>query len=72
MNDSMKSKLDDSDMQGAPQAMLRAAQRAREVARQTNTPLVFMRDGVLVEEYVTDPVAGADEQRIKPPIKTVL
>ena len=27
---------------------------AREIARQTNTPLVLMRDGVLVEEFVTD------------------
>ena len=25
-----------------------------EGALQTNTPLVFMRDGVLVEEFVTD------------------
>ena len=41
-------------MQAAPKAMLRAAQRAREIARQTNTPLVLIRDGVLVEEYVTD------------------
>lgn len=54
MNDTMVSKLPDADMQAAPKAMLRAAQRAREIARQTNTPLVLMRDGVLVEEYVTD------------------
>ena len=54
MNDPMISKLPDADMQAAPKAMLRAAQRAREVALQTNTPLVFIRDGVLVEEYVTD------------------
>ena len=72
MTKPMKSQLDDSDMQGAPQAMLRAAQRARDVARQTNTPLVFMRDGVLVHEYVTDPVASADEQRIKPPVKSAV
>ncbi len=31
-------------------ALLRAAQRAREVARQTNTPLVIVRDGMLVHE----------------------
>ena len=54
MNDTMVSKLPDADMQAAPKAMLRAAQRAREIARQTNTPLVLVRDGVLVEEYVTD------------------
>ena len=54
MNDSMVSNLPDADMQAAPKAMLRAAQRARDIARQTNTPLVLMRDGVLVEEFVTD------------------
>jgi len=54
MNDSMVSKLPDADMQAAPRALMRAAQRAREIARQTNTPLVLIRDGVLVEEFVTD------------------
>ncbi len=29
-------------------ALLRAAQRAREVARQTNTPLVIYQDGRIV------------------------
>lgn len=48
------SQLPDADMQAAPKAMLREAQRAREIARQTNTPLVLVRDGVLVEEFVTD------------------
>jgi len=33
---------------------LRAAQRAREIARQTGTPLVIVRDGVLVYEDVSD------------------
>ena len=51
----MVSKLPDADMQAAPKALLRAALRAREVAWQTNTPLVLMRDGVLVEEYVEAP-----------------
>ena len=54
MNETMVSKLPDADMQAAPKAMLRAAQRARDIARKTNTPLVLIRDGVLVEEYVTD------------------
>lgn len=52
------SQLPDADMQAAPKAMLRAARRAREIARQTNTPLVLIRDGVLVEEFVTDPLPG--------------
>lgn len=54
MNETMVSMLLDADMQAAPKAMLRAAQRARDIARQTNTPLVLIRDGVLVEEFVTD------------------
>ena len=55
MSESMVSKLPDADMQAAPKALLRAALRAREVAWQTNTPLVLRRDGVLVEEYVEVP-----------------
>ena len=54
MSDAMVSKLPDADMQAAPKALLRAALRAREIARQTNTPLVFVRDGVLVEEFVEE------------------
>jgi hypothetical protein len=52
MNDRLQSHLPDADMQAAPKALLRAAQRAREVARRTNTPLVVVRDGVLVHEMV--------------------
>lgn len=62
MSDSMVSKLPDADMQGAPKAMLRAALRAREIAWQTNTPLAVMRDGVLVEEYVTEPLSKDTEK----------
>jgi hypothetical protein len=39
-------------MPAAPRALFRAAQRAREIARRTNTKLVVVRDGVLVEESV--------------------
>ena len=46
------SKLPNADMQGAPAALLRAARRAREIAWQTNTAIVIVRDGVLVEERV--------------------
>ena len=49
-DDQMVSRLPDADMQAAPAALLRAARGAREIARQTNTPVVFMRDGKLVEE----------------------
>lgn len=64
MNDPMVSRLPDPDMQAAPKAMLRAAQRAREIARQTNTPLVLIRDGVLVEEFVTDVPPGDKGQEL--------
>jgi hypothetical protein len=56
MSDKLQSKLADADMQAAPRALLRAAQRARAIARQTGTALVIVRDGVLVEELVTDDV----------------
>lgn len=64
MNDAMVSKLPDADMQAAPKAMLRAALRAREIARQTNTPLVLVRDGVLVEEFVTEVRPGDKENPV--------
>ena len=54
MSRDLESKLPDADMQAAPRALLRAARRAREIALRTNTPIVIVRDGVLVEEYVTD------------------
>lgn len=60
MSEPMVSKLPDADMQAAPKALLRAALRARDIARQTNTPLVLVRDGVLVEEFVSD--AGLPEK----------
>lgn len=43
----------DPDMQAAPRALMRAAHRAREIAMQTYTAIVIVRDGVLVEERVT-------------------
>lgn len=65
LSDEMQSQLPDADMQAAPRALLRAAKRAREIARQTGTPLVIVRDGVLVEEPVgedDDVVSSSDEQ----------
>ena len=53
-DDELRSKLPNADMQAAPQALLRAARRAREIARQTNTAIVIVRDGVLVEEWPGD------------------
>ena len=54
MSNDLVSKLPNADMQAAPRALLRAARRAREIARQTNTPIVYVRDGVLVKEMVTE------------------
>ena len=61
MNDDLRSQLDDPIMQAAPRALLRAAQRAREIARQTGTPLIIVRDGVLVEEWITDDDASTTQ-----------
>jgi hypothetical protein len=66
MNDDLESKLPNADMQGAPQALLRAARRAREIARLTNTPLIIVHDGKLVEEYVTDVDPDADDRTAAP------
>jgi hypothetical protein len=51
---------ENQDMAGSLQAMLRAAKRAREIARQTGTPLVIWRDGRIVHvspevDTVTNP-----------------
>lgn len=61
--DPMISHLSDPDMQAVPVALARAAQRAREIARQTGTALVIVRDGVLVEEPIADQDNGAAESR---------
>lgn len=54
MNEPMVSKLPDADMQGTLTALLRAAKKAREIARQTGTAIVVMRDGKLIEEKCDD------------------
>lgn len=61
----MKSNLPDADMQGVPAAILRAALRAREIALQTNTHLVFMKDGVVVKEMVTQEDIDTLKQEIR-------
>lgn len=49
MTEKFRSNLDNADMQGVPEALRRAAQRAREIARQTGTRLIVVHDGVLRE-----------------------
>ncbi|MDQ3563206.1 MAG: hypothetical protein M3436_03375 [Pseudomonadota bacterium] len=53
-------RLPDADMQAAPAALLRAARRGREIARQTGTAVV-VRDGKLVEESQAAPEPAAPE-----------
>ena len=49
MKPAFVSKSTDADMQAAPIALMRAAQRARELARQTGTKLVVVHHGKLME-----------------------
>lgn len=56
MNGNLRSTLDNPDMQAAPQALLRAAKRAREIARRTGTRLVVVHRGVLRELDADSPV----------------
>lgn len=41
------------DLLGSVQAIKRAAQRAREIARQTNTPCIIRKDGKLIDIAIT-------------------
>lgn len=61
MSEQPVSRLPDADMQAAPAALLRAARRAREIARQTGTAVVVVRDGKLIEERQAAPAPAAPE-----------
>lgn len=60
------SRSSDPDMQAVPIALMRAAQRARELARQTGTKLVVVHDGKLME-LDPDTCDLADEGRDESP-----
>jgi hypothetical protein len=62
MSDVPVSKLPDDDMQAVPAALVRASREAREIARRTNTAVVIVRDGVLVEERVDDSFQPAEPE----------
>jgi hypothetical protein len=64
MKSRLESKLPNADMQAAPRALLRAARRAREIARQTGTLLVVVRNGVLME---IDPNSIEFDEEAAPP-----
>ncbi len=59
------SRLPDKDMQNAPKALVRAAQRAKELARQTGTEFVVMRDGKLVREIPQPEIKTSNEKSSK-------
>ena len=48
--------LPDPDMQKATAALIRASKRARELAQQTGTEFVVVRDGKLIRE-IPQPVS---------------
>lgn len=41
----------DKDLAGAEVALKRAAKKARLIAEETNTPLVYYRDGKVIKEF---------------------
>ncbi len=47
-----KEKFIDDDLEKAKDALKRAATKAREIARQTGTPLVIYRDGKIIKEKI--------------------
>ncbi len=47
-----KRKVSDPDIQGVGPALRRSAARAREIARQTGTPLVIYKDGKIVKKSI--------------------
>ncbi len=47
-----KNKIKDEDLKKAEAALRRAAAKAREIARQTGTPLVIFKNGKIVKEKV--------------------
>ncbi|MDO9448991.1 MAG: hypothetical protein Q7J21_00790 [Rugosibacter sp.] len=57
------SQLKDADMRAAPAALVRAAQRAREIAARTGTPLILAQHGKVVEKIITaDMIASVSDK----------
>ncbi|MBF0109076.1 MAG: hypothetical protein HQL76_07875 [Magnetococcales bacterium] len=55
MNDKPLSQAEDADVRHVMQALERTSRRAREIAFQTRTALVVVREGRLVREYPVHP-----------------
>jgi len=47
-----KIRIHDKDLANVEAALLRAAKRAREIAKQTHTPLVYYENGHVVKIFV--------------------
>ncbi|MBF0400368.1 MAG: hypothetical protein HQL90_06325 [Magnetococcales bacterium] len=62
MNSKPLSQARDEDARHVEQALERAARRAREIAVQTRTALVVVRDGQLVREHPSQTGAKGDAQ----------
>lgn len=62
MNEKPIEQARDQDLRLSKIALLRAAQRAREVALSTGTPLVVSRNGVV--EYIMPPAHGVQESKL--------
>jgi len=52
MREKTKQSLD-KDLAGAEAALRRAAKRARTIAEETKTPLIFYKNGNVVKEFPT-------------------
>lgn len=57
----------DADLRLSPQAMQRAARRARELAAQTGTAIVVSRDGVIEHIHPRQEAAASLVQEQTPP-----
>ncbi len=55
-----KIEIRDKDLANVEAALLRAAKKAREIAEQTNTPLVIYENGHVVKKNVN----GKEEKRV--------
>ncbi len=62
MKNLRESKLANADMQAAPKALRRAADHARDLARQTGTKLVIVRNGILMEVDPDDVELDREEE----------
>ncbi len=52
MSRNLSAPIKDQDMAGVGPALLRASQRAREIAAQTGTPLVVLENGRVVKRMI--------------------